>query len=110
MYFKVLDLLFDEVVYCVNLNWLFSYDVVGLFVVGGMGEFFLFIVVEIDCVVCVVVVEIGGKILVIVLVGCGMVELIEYCKVVEVVGVDGILLLLLYLIEVFVDGVVVYVE
>lgn len=94
--------------FVVYLEWLFLYLVVGFIVVGGIGELFFLIfgeVVEVVKIVCVVV----GDVLVIVGCGYGIWIVCDMVCEIEVVGGDGILLLLYYLIEVLVDGIVVWV-
>ena len=109
-HFKASDHSFNEDAYRSNLNWLFSHEAAAMFAAGGTGEFFSLTPSEVDRVVRAAVEETGKKMPVIAPAGGGTAMCIEYCRMAEAAGADGILLLPPYLTEAAKDGVAAHVE
>jgi len=99
---------FDQSSYAKRINWFISKEISTVFVAGGTGEFFSLSKEEYSKIIQTAVKEVNGKVPVISSVGRSIPEAIEFAKIAEAAGIDGLLLMPPYLTECPKDGAVAY--
>ncbi len=104
------DYSFDEATFRSSMDWLCGYDVAGLFVAGGTGEFFSLTPAEVAQVVAVAVNETKGRVPVLAGTGYGTALAREIAISAEKAGADGLLLLPPYLTHSEQAGIAAHVE
>lgn len=102
------QLLFDKKKYTERIKWFVSKEISTVFVAGGTGEFFSISKSEYSEIVHTAVSTVAGKVPVISSAGRSISDAIEYIKIAEEAGVDGILLMPPYLTECPADGAMQY--
>lgn len=91
-----------------RIKWFLTKDISTIFVAGGTGEFFSLSKKEYAQIVNIAVQTTNGQVPVISSVGRSIPEAIEFAKIAESAGVDGLLLMPPYLTECPKDGTVAY--
>ncbi len=99
---------FDPVSYAERIRWFVSYDISTVFVAGGTGEFFSLSEEEYREIVKIGVEQVNGKVPVISSIGRSIPEAIQYARIAEEAGIDGLLLMPPYLTDSPADGIVAY--
>ena len=99
---------FNPDTYRDRIEWFVQHGVSSVFVAGGTGEFFSLSLEEYKQICQIAVETVAGRVPVIASAGKSIPDAIQYCKVAEEAGVDGILLMPPYLTECPADGVVEY--
>lgn len=99
---------FNAPSYADRIKWFLSHDISSVFVAGGTGEFFSLSKAEYKEIVTVAVAEVGQKIPVISSVGRSIPEAIEFAKIAEDAGIDGLLLMPPYLTGCPPEGTIAY--
>lgn len=99
---------YDNKSYIERLKWFISKDISSVFVAGGTGEFFSLSKEEYRQIVTTAVSVVNGKMPVISSVGRSISDAIEYAKIAEDAGIDGLLLMPPYLTECPHEGRVAY--
>ncbi len=94
--------------YADRLEWFISKPVSTVFVAGGTGEFFSLSSAEYQGIVTTATSVIGNRVPVIASVGRSIPEAIEFAKVAEEAGIDGLLLMPPYLTSCPPDGAMAY--
>ncbi|WP_327579701.1 5-dehydro-4-deoxyglucarate dehydratase [Streptomyces sp. NBC_00145] len=109
-HFTADELSFDESAYRDSITRLAEYEVGGLFVAGGTGEFFSLTGAEVERVVTAAVQSAPEGTPVLAPAGCGTRTAVEYAQAAERAGADGILLFPPYLTEAGQEGLADHVE
>ncbi|WP_209402774.1 5-dehydro-4-deoxyglucarate dehydratase [Pseudozobellia sp. WGM2] len=99
---------FDAPSYTDRIKWFVQYDVSAVFVAGGTGEFFSLSKEEYKEIVTIAASEVNGKVPVLSSVGRSIPEAIEFAKIAEEAGIDGLLLMPPYLTGCPEDGLITY--
>lgn len=98
---------FDANSFADRLKWFASYDVSSVFVAGGTGEFFSLSIDEYQSIVTIAASTIKN-VPIISSIGRSIPEAIEFAKISEDAGIDGLLLMPPYLTDCPKDGIVQY--
>lgn len=99
---------FNNSGYAERLKWFISKEISAVFVAGGTGEFFSLSKEEYTQIVHTATEMVNGKMPVISSVGRSIPEAIEFAKIAERAGINGLLLMPPYLTECPKDGAVAY--
>jgi len=99
---------FDATSYADRINWFLQHEISSIFVAGGTGEFFSLSKAEYQEIIDISVKENNGKVPVLSSIGRSIPEAIEFAKMAEKAGVDGLLLMPPYLTESPKSGIVAY--
>ena len=99
---------FDSESYFERVNWFMEHDISAVFVAGGTGEFFSLSKAEYSQIVSIGVKSVNGRVPVLSSVGRSVPEAIEFAKIAEAAGIDGLLLMPPYLTGCPVDGLITY--
>ncbi|MFC4096063.1 5-dehydro-4-deoxyglucarate dehydratase [Euzebyella saccharophila] len=94
--------------YALRINWFLEHDISSIFVAGGTGEFFSLSKEEYQQIIQIAVKENKGRVPVISSVGRSIPEALEFAKMAEEAGVDGLLLMPPYLTGCPQDGLIEY--
>lgn len=94
--------------YAQRIDWFLEHDISSIFVAGGTGEFFSLSKEEYQQIIQIAVKENKGRVPVISSVGRSIPEALEFAKMAEEAGVDGLLLMPPYLTGCPQDGLVDY--
>ena len=94
--------------YAQRIDWFLEHDISSIFVAGGTGEFFSLSKEEYQQVIQIAVKENKGRVPVISSVGRSIPEALEFAKMAEEAGVDGLLLMPPYLTGCPQDGLIEY--
>lgn len=99
---------FDAPSFTDRINWFMQHDISAVFVAGGTGEFFSISKEEYEKIVHISVKGVGGKVPVLSSVGRSIPEAIEFAKIAEDAGIDGLLLMPPYLTGCPESGLITY--
>ena len=99
---------FNAATYAERLKWFMAHEITAVFVAGGTGEFFSLSRGEYQKVIQTAVQEVKGQLPVISSIGRSIPEAVEFAKMAEEAGIDGLLLMPPYLTESPKEGVVSY--
>ena len=99
---------FSESNYVERLKWFTSHEISAVFVAGGTGEFFSLSRQEYQQIVTIATRVVNPELPVISSVGRSIPEAIEFAKIAEEAGIDGLLLMPPYLTGCPPDGIVAY--
>ncbi|AYN66317.1 5-dehydro-4-deoxyglucarate dehydratase [Euzebyella marina] len=94
--------------YAQRIDWFLEHDISSIFVAGGTGEFFSLSKEEYQQIIQIAVKENKGRVPVISSVGRSIPEALEFAKMAEEAGVDGLLLMPPYLTGCPQDGLIEY--
>ncbi|MBC6997335.1 5-dehydro-4-deoxyglucarate dehydratase [Cytophaga sp. FL35] len=94
--------------YAQRIDWFLEHDISSIFVAGGTGEFFSLSKEEYQQIIQIAVMENKGRVPVISSVGRSIPEALEFAKMAEEAGVDGLLLMPPYLTGCPQDGLIEY--
>ncbi len=98
----------DEQSYAGRIRWFLRYPVSAIFAAGGTGEFFSLSRDEYQAVVSIAAGEVNGRIPVLASAGRSIPEAIQFARIAEEAGIDGLLLMPPYLVNGPRDGVYEY--
>ncbi|MBM1105839.1 5-dehydro-4-deoxyglucarate dehydratase [Aurantibacter crassamenti] len=99
---------FDSDSFTDRVNWFMQHEISAVFVAGGTGEFFSISKDEYQQIVKISAKTVGGKAPVISSVGRSIPEAIEFAKIAEEAGIDGLLLMPPYLTGCPQSGLIAY--
>ncbi|MGB3145867.1 MAG: 5-dehydro-4-deoxyglucarate dehydratase [Maribacter sp.] len=99
---------FDAASFTDRIHWFMQHDISAVFVAGGTGEFFSLSKEEYQKIVKISVEGVGGKVPVLSSVGRSIPEAIEFAKIAEDAGIDGLLLMPPYLTGCPESGLITY--
>ena len=99
---------FNAATYAERLKWFMAHEITAVFVAGGTGEFFSLSRGEYQKVIQTAVQEVKGQLPVISSIGRSIPEAVEFAKMAEEAGIDGLLLMPPYLTESPKEGVAAY--
>ncbi len=88
---------FDAASFTERIHWFMNYDISAVFVAGGTGEFFSLSKKEYEKIVAIAVKSVANKAAVLSSIGRSIPEAIEFAKIAEDAGIDGLLLMPPYL-------------
>ena len=94
--------------YAERIEWFVGHNVSSVFVAGGTGEFFSLSANEYEQIITIAVKTVAGRVPVISSLGRSIPEAIDFAKMAERAGIDGLLLFPPYLTECPQDGVYEY--
>ncbi|HMQ87601.1 MAG TPA: 5-dehydro-4-deoxyglucarate dehydratase [Flavilitoribacter sp.] len=99
---------FNAATYAERLKWFMAHEITAVFVAGGTGEFFSLSRREYQEVISMATRVVNGQLPVISSVGRSIPEAIEFARMAEDAGIDGLLLMPPYLTESPKEGVAAY--
>lgn len=99
---------FNSVGFTDRVHWFMEYEISAVFVAGGTGEFFSLSAEEYRQIVAISATAVDGKVPVLSSVGRSIPEAIEFAKIAEDAGIDGLLLMPPYLTGCPESGLITY--
>lgn len=99
---------FDAKSYTDRLHWFMQHDISAVFVAGGTGEFFSLSKEEYKQIVSISAKAVNGKVPVLSSIGRSIPEALEFAKIAEEAGIDGLLLMPPYLTGCPESGLITY--